>query len=68
MWVCVNCKTEPSVCIESEWRTRYETQLDLNSQLERQIGVVQERLESLRGNPMGTKSIKTKFKTKDELM
>ncbi|KAK3521922.1 hypothetical protein QTP70_020024 [Hemibagrus guttatus] len=37
---------------ENEWRTRYETQLELNRQLERQIGVVQERLESLRGNPM----------------
>ncbi|GAA6094096.1 coiled-coil domain containing 169 [Tachysurus ichikawai] len=36
----------------NEWRTRYETQLELNRQLERQIGVVQERLESLRGNPM----------------
>ncbi|MCJ8742428.1 hypothetical protein PDJAM_G00081970 [Pangasius djambal] len=36
----------------NEWRTRYETQVELNRQLERQIGVVQERLESLRGNPM----------------
>ncbi|KAB5543462.1 hypothetical protein PHYPO_G00079430 [Pangasianodon hypophthalmus] len=36
----------------NEWRTRYETQMELNRQLERQIGVVQERLESLRGNPM----------------
>ncbi|XP_036450976.1 coiled-coil domain containing 169 isoform X2 [Colossoma macropomum] len=35
----------------NEWRTRYETQLELNGQLERQIGVVQERLEGLRGNP-----------------
>ncbi|KAI4901254.1 hypothetical protein NFI96_015254 [Prochilodus magdalenae] len=38
----------------NEWRTRYETQLELNGQLERQIGVVRERLEGLRGNPMGT--------------
>ncbi|KAF5892945.1 coiled-coil domain-containing protein, partial [Clarias magur] len=36
----------------NEWRTRYETQQELNRQLERQIGDVQERLESLRGNPM----------------
>ncbi|XP_066507804.1 coiled-coil domain containing 169 isoform X2 [Hoplias malabaricus] len=36
----------------NEWRTRYETQQEMNGQLERQIGVMQERLESLRGNPM----------------
>ncbi|KAG9263705.1 coiled-coil domain containing 169 isoform X1 [Astyanax mexicanus] len=36
----------------NEWRTRYETQLELNGQLERQIGVVQEKLEGLSGNPM----------------
>ncbi|XP_076876370.1 coiled-coil domain-containing protein 169 isoform X2 [Brachyhypopomus gauderio] len=35
----------------NEWRTRYETQLELNGQLKRQIGVVQERLEGLRGKP-----------------
>ncbi|KAL7847458.1 hypothetical protein AOLI_G00221760 [Acnodon oligacanthus] len=35
----------------NEWRTRYETQLELNGQLERQIGVVQARFEGLRGNP-----------------
>ncbi|XP_063059180.1 coiled-coil domain containing 169 isoform X3 [Engraulis encrasicolus] len=36
----------------NEWRTRYETQLDLNGQLERQIAFVHGRLEDLRGNPM----------------
>ncbi|KAF7701150.1 hypothetical protein HF521_002315 [Silurus meridionalis] len=36
----------------NEWKTRFETQLELNRQLERQIGFVQERLESLRGNPI----------------
>ncbi|XP_056593031.1 coiled-coil domain containing 169 isoform X2 [Triplophysa dalaica] len=36
---------------ENEWRTRYETQLELNGQLETQISVVRERLESLRGDP-----------------
>ncbi|KAL7847375.1 hypothetical protein SRHO_G00223550 [Serrasalmus rhombeus] len=35
----------------NEWRTRYETQLELNGQLERQIGAVQARLEGLCGNP-----------------
>ncbi|XP_035289629.1 coiled-coil domain-containing protein 169 [Anguilla anguilla] len=36
---------------ESEWRTRFETQLDLNGQLEQQICLVREKLEDLRGNP-----------------
>ncbi|XP_041948637.1 coiled-coil domain containing 169 isoform X2 [Alosa alosa] len=36
----------------NEWKTRYETQLDLNGQLERQIAFVHGRLEDLRGNPM----------------
>ncbi|KAM4620401.1 coiled-coil domain-containing protein 169 [Polymixia lowei] len=36
----------------NEWKTRYETQIELNGQLERQIAIVHERLEDLRGNPM----------------
>ncbi|XP_056095619.1 coiled-coil domain containing 169 [Rhinichthys klamathensis goyatoka] len=36
---------------ENEWRTRYETQLELNEQLEKQITVVRERLETLRSDP-----------------
>nr|XP_055064068.1 coiled-coil domain containing 169 isoform X1 [Misgurnus anguillicaudatus] len=36
---------------ENEWRTRYETQLELNGQLETQISVVGERLEILRRDP-----------------
>ncbi|XP_051971937.1 coiled-coil domain containing 169 [Xyrauchen texanus] len=36
---------------ENEWRTRFETQLELNGQLEKQISVVRERLETLRGDP-----------------
>ncbi|XP_043106543.1 coiled-coil domain containing 169 isoform X2 [Puntigrus tetrazona] len=36
---------------ENEWRTRYETQLELNEQLEKQIRVARERLETLRGDP-----------------
>ncbi|ROL54250.1 Coiled-coil domain-containing protein 169 [Anabarilius grahami] len=38
---------------ENEWRTRYETQLELNEQLENQISVDRERLETLRGDPAG---------------
>ncbi|XP_029375969.1 coiled-coil domain-containing protein 169 [Echeneis naucrates] len=37
---------------ENEWKTRYETQTELNGQLERQISLIHERLEDLRGNPM----------------
>ncbi|KAI1903419.1 hypothetical protein AGOR_G00026980 [Albula goreensis] len=36
---------------ENEWRTRYETQLELNGQLEQQIALVREKLEDLQGNP-----------------
>ncbi|XP_070700284.1 coiled-coil domain-containing protein 169 [Pempheris klunzingeri] len=37
---------------ENEWKTRYETQVELNGQLERQMSLIQERLEDLRGNPI----------------
>ncbi|XP_067348318.1 coiled-coil domain containing 169 [Channa argus] len=36
----------------NEWKTRYETQIELNGQLERQISLIHEKLEDLRGNPM----------------
>ncbi|KAM7398164.1 hypothetical protein PAMA_006180 [Pampus argenteus] len=36
----------------NEWKTRFETQIELNGQLERQISLIHERLEDLRGNPM----------------
>ncbi|XP_075707841.1 coiled-coil domain-containing protein 169 isoform X2 [Rhinoderma darwinii] len=35
----------------NEWKTRYETQVELNKQLERQIHVLQEKSEYIRGNP-----------------
>ncbi|KAM9609861.1 coiled-coil domain-containing protein 169-like [Trichechus inunguis] len=34
-----------------EWKTRYETQLELNSQLEKQIVSLEEKMEKFRGNP-----------------
>lgn len=37
----------------NEWKTRYETQIELKGQLERQMSLIHERLEDLRGNPMG---------------
>ncbi|XP_069664098.1 coiled-coil domain-containing protein 169 isoform X3 [Haliaeetus albicilla] len=37
----------------SEWKTRYETQVELNKQLERQINILQDKMELIRGNPAG---------------
>ncbi|XP_075887852.1 coiled-coil domain-containing protein 169 isoform X2 [Nelusetta ayraudi] len=37
---------------ENEWKTRYETQVELNGQLERQTTLMEERLGGLRGNPV----------------
>lgn len=34
-----------------EWKTRYETQLELNDQLEKQIVSLKEKMEKIRGNP-----------------
>ncbi|XP_008425518.1 coiled-coil domain-containing protein 169 isoform X2 [Poecilia reticulata] len=36
----------------NEWKTRFETQVELNGQLERQISHIQQRLESIKGNPV----------------
>ncbi|XP_061484397.1 coiled-coil domain-containing protein 169 isoform X2 [Rhineura floridana] len=36
---------------DSEWKTRYETQIELNRQLERQIGLLQGKMEHVRGSP-----------------
>ncbi|XP_061596697.1 coiled-coil domain-containing protein 169-like [Cololabis saira] len=36
----------------NEWRTRYESQLEVNGQLERQSSLLREKLEIIRGNPM----------------
>ncbi|GCB70074.1 hypothetical protein scyTo_0008496 [Scyliorhinus torazame] len=35
----------------NEWKTRYETQQELNIQLERQIRLLEEKVEYIRGNP-----------------
>ncbi|XP_053871268.1 coiled-coil domain-containing protein 169 isoform X2 [Malaclemys terrapin pileata] len=35
----------------NEWKTRYETQVELNRQLERQTGLLQEKMEHICGNP-----------------
>uniref|UniRef100_A0A452VHZ6 Coiled-coil domain-containing protein 169 n=1 Tax=Ursus maritimus TaxID=29073 RepID=A0A452VHZ6_URSMA len=39
-----------------EWKVRYETQLELNDQLEKQIVSLEEKMEKIRGNPLGTEA------------
>ncbi|XP_074996148.1 coiled-coil domain-containing protein 169 isoform X2 [Calonectris borealis] len=51
-------------CVEdegNEWKTRYETQVELNKQLERQINILQEKMELIRGNPADKLSIVRTF-------
>ncbi|XP_032907545.1 coiled-coil domain-containing protein 169-like isoform X2 [Catharus ustulatus] len=36
---------------DNEWKTRYETQVELNKQLERQISILRDKVELIRGNP-----------------
>ncbi|XP_075584006.1 coiled-coil domain-containing protein 169 [Pelecanus crispus] len=45
----------------NEWKTRYETQVELNKQLERQINFLQEKMELIRGNPTDKLSIVRTF-------
>ncbi|XP_004938811.3 coiled-coil domain-containing protein 169 isoform X1 [Gallus gallus] len=35
----------------NEWKTRYEMQVELNSQLQRQIHILKDKVELIRGNP-----------------
>ncbi|NWV05862.1 CC169 protein, partial [Ptilonorhynchus violaceus] len=42
---------------DNEWKTRYETQVELNKQLERQINILREKVELIRGNPAGRSGI-----------
>ncbi|XP_027533497.1 coiled-coil domain-containing protein 169-like [Neopelma chrysocephalum] len=45
----------------NEWKTRYETQVELNKQLERQIKILQDKVELIRGNPADKLSIVRTF-------
>ncbi|NXY05178.1 CC169 protein, partial [Pteruthius melanotis] len=36
---------------DNEWKTRYETQVELNKQLERQINILRDKVELIHGNP-----------------
>ncbi|KAM4859737.1 coiled-coil domain-containing protein 169-like isoform 5-T6 [Thomomys bottae] len=43
--------SKPHLYTGGEWKTRYETQLELNDQLEKQIRSLEEKMEKCRGNP-----------------
>ncbi|CAN8195926.1 unnamed protein product [Coccothraustes coccothraustes] len=45
----------------NEWKTRYETQVELNKQLERQINILQDKVELIRGNPADKLSLVCTF-------
>ncbi|NXF06514.1 CC169 protein, partial [Smithornis capensis] len=45
----------------NEWKTRYETQVELNKQLERQINILRDKVELIRGNPADKLSIVRTF-------
>ncbi|NWS10948.1 CC169 protein, partial [Pachyramphus minor] len=45
----------------NEWKIRYETQVELNKQLERQINILRDKVECIRGNPADKLSIVRTF-------
>ncbi|NXC32376.1 CC169 protein, partial [Campylorhamphus procurvoides] len=45
----------------NEWKTRYETQVELNKQLERQINILRDKVELIRGSPADKLSIVRTF-------
>ncbi|NWW68993.1 CC169 protein, partial [Ifrita kowaldi] len=46
---------------DNEWKTRYETQVELNKQLERQINIFRDKVELIRRNPADKLSIVRAF-------
>ncbi|XP_050188041.1 coiled-coil domain-containing protein 169 isoform X1 [Myiozetetes cayanensis] len=51
-------------CVEdegNEWKTRYETQVELNKQLERQINILRDKVELIRGKPADKLSVVRTF-------
>ncbi|NXS81229.1 CC169 protein, partial [Erpornis zantholeuca] len=46
---------------DNEWKTRYETQVELNKQLERQINILRDKVELFCGNPADKLSIVRTF-------
>ncbi|NWU33757.1 CC169 protein, partial [Hylia prasina] len=46
---------------DNEWKTRYETQVELNKQMQRQINILRDKVELIRGNPADKLSIVCTF-------
>ncbi|NXH30106.1 CC169 protein, partial [Myiagra hebetior] len=46
---------------DNEWKTRYETQVELNKQLERQINILQDKVELIHRNSADKLSIVRTF-------
>ncbi|XP_068038120.1 coiled-coil domain-containing protein 169 isoform X1 [Anomalospiza imberbis] len=46
---------------DNEWKTRYETQVELNKELERQINILRDKVELIRGNPADKLSLVRTF-------
>ncbi|XP_053826172.1 coiled-coil domain-containing protein 169 [Vidua macroura] len=46
---------------DNEWKTRYETQVELNKQLERQINILRDKVELIHGNPADKLSLVRTF-------
>ncbi|NXU03699.1 CC169 protein, partial [Buphagus erythrorhynchus] len=46
---------------DNEWKTRYETQVELNKQLERQINILRDKVELTRGSPADKLSVVRTF-------
>ncbi|KAL9867630.1 coiled-coil domain-containing protein 169-like isoform 3-T3 [Geothlypis trichas] len=42
---------------DNEWKTRYETQVEWNKQLERQINILRDKVELIHGNPTDKRSL-----------
>ncbi|NXB68531.1 CC169 protein, partial [Struthidea cinerea] len=46
---------------DNEWKTRYETQIELNKQLERQMNIFRDKVELIHRNPADKLSIVRTF-------
>uniref|UniRef100_A0A8C3MLP8 Uncharacterized protein n=1 Tax=Geospiza parvula TaxID=87175 RepID=A0A8C3MLP8_GEOPR len=46
---------------DNEWKTRYETQVEWNKQLERQINILRDKVKLIRGNPADKLSLVRTF-------
>jgi len=45
-----NPSTPGTICVGNEWKTRFETQEEMNQQLERQMIMLQDKIEEAKRN------------------